>query len=150
MEWQKLLSGAPSEFDWYDAWLLAALLLASEGCSPVPLWRVIAAGDGLNKAILSRDEIELALGRLWHAGYTQVGPDGFAPTEAARALNVKESMIDVDSVARAIGAKPWSAALPMPRTPDETYVSRDAYEGAVKRYNQWFWQKYRSSASRDE
>ena len=136
------------EFDWYDAWVLAAVLFASKEYSPVLLWRVVAAGDALNKAIFTRDELELAFGRLVRADYIQVGIDGFAVTAKALELDVTNPAIE--SIARAIGAKLWSPSASTSTTPDETYVSRDAYAGAVKKYEKEFWQRYRSSASSKE
>ena len=57
------MTEAAPEFEWYDAWILAAVIYAKEGEGPVLLWRLIAIADALNKAIVSRDELEMALGR---------------------------------------------------------------------------------------
>ena len=130
------------DFEWYDAWILAAVVYASEGSESVPLWRIVAVADGLNKAIVSRGELELALGRLAQADYVRVVPDGFAPTELARAL--KAPGPPVEHMARAIGAKSWYPGVPMPRTPDEAYVSADAYRKAVKKYGKEFRKMYRA------
>ena len=130
------------DFEWYDAWILAAVVYASDESEAVPLWRVIAIADGLNKAIVTRHELELAFGRLTQAGYVRVVPDGFAATEPARAL--KAPGPPVEHVARAIGAKSWFPEVPMPQTPDETYVSADAYRKAVKKCGKEFRKMYRA------
>ncbi len=131
----------PPDFEWYDAWILAAVVYASDDAESVPLWRVVAVADGLNTAIVSRDELELAFGRLIQAGYVRVVPDGFAPTEPAVAFRAPGP--PVEHIARAIGAKSWFPGVPMPRTPDETYVSKDAYRKAVKKYGKEFRKMYR-------
>jgi hypothetical protein len=83
-----LMAHGTPDFEWYDAWILAAVVYASDGAEAVPLWRVVGVADGLNKAIVSRDELELALARLTQAGYVRVVPDGFAPTQKAITLKV--------------------------------------------------------------
>src|SRR5262245_56263572 len=132
----------PPDFEWYDAWILAAVVYASDGSESVPLWRVIATADGLNKAMVSRDELELALGRLAQAGYVRIVPDGFVATESARAL--KAPGPPVEHIAHAIGAKSWFPHVPMPRTPDQSIVSADAYRKAVKKYGKEFRKMYRA------
>ena len=136
-----------ADFEWYDAWILAAVVYASDGSAAVPLWRVVGVADGLNKAIVSRHELELALGRLTQAGYVRVVTDGFAATQAALAL--KAPGPPVEHIARAIGAKSWLPGVPMPHTPDETYVSTDTYRKAVKKYRKEFWRMYRAEREKD-
>jgi hypothetical protein len=132
------------EFEWYDAWILAALIHATDGQAPVPLWRLVGVADALNKAIVSRDELEFALGRLDRAGYVRVVSGGFQAT--ATALALKASGPPVENVARALDAKPWSSHAEMPRTPEQVYVSADAYTEAVKKYRKEFWKEYRGTA----
>src|SRR5262245_7500536 len=131
-------------FEWYDAWVLAALIYAKAGTASVPLWRLIGVADALNKAIVSRDELECALTRLDQAGFVRALSDGFDVTPRALALKAPGS--PVEGIARAIGAKPWSPQAEMPRTPEEVYVSVDAYTKAVKKYRKEFWREYRGSA----
>ncbi len=135
-----------SEFDWYDAWILAAVAYASDGGAPVPLWRLIAIADALNKAIVSRGELELALGRLVSAGYVRVVAEGFEPTPAALALKVPGP--PVENIAKAIGAREWSAQAEMPRTTSANYVTAEAYEKALKKYHKQFSKMYRDRAER--
>lgn len=129
------------EFEWYDAWILAAVIYARDGNSPVPLWRVIAIADALNKAIVSRGELEVALERLVRAGYVRVVAEGFEPTPAALALQAPGP--PKENVEKAIGARPWSPHAEMPRATSEVYVSAEAYEKALKKYKKEFWKEYR-------
>ena len=135
-----------SEFEWYDAWILAAVAYASDGGAPVPLWRLIEIADALNKAIVTRGELEIGLGRLVGAGYVRVVAEGFEPTQAALALKVPGP--PVENIAKAIGAREWSAKAEMPRTTSTTYVTADAYEKALKKYRKEFWKMYRDRPER--
>lgn len=137
-----------SEFEWYDAWILAAVVYASEGNAPVPLWRLIAIADALNKAIVSRGELELALGRLVGAGYVLVVAEGFEATPKSLALKVPGP--PVQNIAKAIGAREWSAQVEMPRATSATYVTAEAYEKAVKKYRKQFWKEYRNRAGKND
>lgn len=130
------------DFEWYDAWILASIIYASAEETPVPLWRVVGIADALNKAIVSRSELELGLGRLIAAGYVRVVDGGFEPTSAA--LELKAPGHPLDNVASGIGAKPWSRSAEEPRTTTEIYVSADAYRKAVRRYRKEFWKKRRT------
>src|SRR5262245_52729489 len=94
------------KFDWYDAWILAAVVWATEEDAPVPLWRLISTADALNKAIVTRSELECGIRRLVRAGFIGVVPDGFRATP--RALALKAPGPPVEIVSRAIGAQEWS------------------------------------------
>ena len=129
-------------FEWYDAWILAALVYASEGKEPVPLWRIIGTADALNKAIVSRSELELAIGRLVTAGYIRVAPEGFEAT--SKALALKAPGAPVESVAQAIGAAEWSPQAEMPQTTNASYVTAEAYMKAEKKYRKEFSKAHRT------
>ena len=60
----------PDQWDISDAWLLAAIAIApaSEAGEGASLRAVISAADGINHAIPSESEVELALRRLMGAG----------------------------------------------------------------------------------
>src|SRR5262245_49418226 len=137
-----------SEFEWYDAGILAAVVYASEGDAPVPLWQLIAIADALNKAIVSRGELELALGRLVAAGYVRVVVEGFEATP--KSLPLKVPGPPVENIAEAIGAREWSAQAEIPRTTSTTYVTAEAYEKAVKKYRRQFWKEYRNRAGKND
>ena len=130
-------------FEWYDAWILAALVYASDGKAPVPLWRLIGTADTLNKAMVTRSELELAIGRLVTAGYVGVVSEGFEAT--AKALALRAPGPPVENVAKAIGAAEWSAQAEMPQTTNASYVTAEAYAKAEKKYRKEFSRAYRSS-----
>jgi hypothetical protein len=123
-------------FAWYDAWILAAVVWATEEDAPVPLWRLIATADALNKAIVTRGELECGIGRLVRAGLLRVVPDGFKAMPEALALKAPGPPVAI--VAKAIRAEEWSPHAAMPKTQDATYVSVDAYNRALKKYHKAF------------
>ena len=137
------MTNIPTEFDWYDAWILAALIYAQEESAPVPLWRLIATADALGKLIVFREELEVALARLDRAGYVRVVPDGFEAT--AKALALKAPGAPVLIVERAIGSKPWSQHAQVPKTSEEIYVSAEAHAAALKKYRKEFRRMYRDA-----
>jgi hypothetical protein len=124
-------------FEWYDAWILAAVVYASDAKGPVPLWRLIWTADALNNAIVTRSELELAIGRLVSAGYVRVMSEGFEATSKALALRAPGP--PVQNIAKAIGAAEWSAQAEMPQTTDASYVTAEAYAKAEKKYRKEFW-----------
>ena len=129
-------------FEWYDAWILAAVVYAGDGEEPVPLWQLIWTADALNKAIVTRSELELAIERLVAAGYVRAVSEGFAPTSKAIALRAPGS--PVENVAKAIGAAEWSAQAELPQTTSATYVTAEAYVKAEKKYRKEFGKAYRA------
>lgn len=139
------MSGTEPPFEWYDAWILCALLAAIEGEAPVPLWRLIAVADGINKAIVSRGELEVGIGRLVAAGYVRASAEGFEATPKALAITTQPGGHWMDQIEEAIGAKEWAPGLGMPRTTAETYVTSDAYSRALKKYHKEFSRKHKES-----
>jgi hypothetical protein len=135
-------------FEWYDAWILAAVVYAGDGKGPVPLWRLIGTADALNKAIVSRGELELGIGRLVTAGYVRVVSDGFEPTSKALALRAPGP--PVENVAKAIGAAEWSAQAEMPVTINASYVTAEAYAKAEKKYRKEFCKEYRTRTKEND
>jgi hypothetical protein len=82
----KRVSSAKVEptFVWSDAWVLAAVAVGGglKGCG---LKEVIAAGELINRAILTAGEIRGALGKLVHKGYVdRVDDDLFLIAGEAR------------------------------------------------------------------
>lgn len=128
------------EFEWYDAWILTALLFARDEKEPVSLKDLIAVADGINKAMVTRSELEVGIGRLVAAGYVRVVSEGFELTPKALALPPLTGL-GMDIVSEAIGAKEWSPDLEMPSSTSEVYVTRDAYAKAEKQYRREFWKK---------
>jgi hypothetical protein len=135
------------KFDWYDAWILAAVVWATEEDDPVPLWRLIGTADALNKAIVSRSELECGIRRLVSAGLICAVPGGFKATPRALALKAPGPPMEI--VSEAIGAEEWSPQSEMPQTEDATYISVDAYNKALKKYQKDFWKLYHQRRRHD-
>lgn len=69
-----------------DAWVLAAVRVTGTQELPARLVDVIIAADAVNHLVLSRREIEHAVGRLVPAGLVEVTEAGFAITWYGRRL----------------------------------------------------------------
>jgi hypothetical protein len=63
------MSGNAVTYLWSDAWLLLAILYASREEGGASLDQVTAAGDYINHAIFTTDELEGGLGRLSAGGF---------------------------------------------------------------------------------
>jgi hypothetical protein len=135
------------KFDWYDAWILAAVVWATEEDAPVPLWRLIGTADALNKAIVSRSELECGIRRLVSAGLVCAVPNGFKATPRALALKAPGPPMEI--VSKAIGAEEWSPHSEMPQTGETKYISVDAYNKALKKYRKDFWTLYHQRRPND-
>jgi hypothetical protein len=135
------MNAAVTEFEWYDAWVLAAVVYSYDD-APAPLWQVIWTADALNKAIVSRGELEFALERLVRAEYVRVTSEGWEPTE--KALELKAPGPPVEHIASAIGAREWSPHADMPRTTSAIYVTPEAYNKALKKYRKEFGKRFRT------
>jgi hypothetical protein len=63
-------------FTWADSWVLAAIAVGGglKGCQ---LKDIIAAGDLINRAVISPSELRGALGKLIHKGYVRRGGRDF-------------------------------------------------------------------------
>lgn len=63
-------------FTWADSWVLAAVAVGGglKGCQ---LKDIIAAGDLINRAVISPSELRGALGKLIHKGYVRRGGRDF-------------------------------------------------------------------------
>ena len=68
------------EFISSDAWLLCAIFLASKK-QAASLTEIIAAGDTINHAIFTQDELEGGLGRLIQGGYVEATGGKFRTTD---------------------------------------------------------------------
>jgi hypothetical protein len=130
-------------FEWYDAWILCALLVAVDHENPVSLAGLIAFADGINKAMVTRGELEEGIGRLVDAGFVRVAGAGFELMPKALALKSLPEGLFVEDIGGAIGARQWELNSELPSTTAEVYVTRDAYRRAEKQYlRRDFWQKF--------
>lgn len=78
---------------WSDAWLLYAILGASAE-APAPLEDVVAAGDAMNHAIFTFDELNGGLTRLTAVGLVTVVDKLLAATDLAKEIGSRISSID--------------------------------------------------------
>src|SRR4051812_16763122 len=126
-----------------DVWvLLAAAAAAIRKTTPVPLAELIAAADMINHAILTREEVNGALGRLGRAGYigaTAAGTVSLTPsglTLFAFAWARGTWHAQGEALARTLGAMPWSAASDPAEAGEgePELVSSEAYEAAIATY----------------
>jgi hypothetical protein len=130
-------------FEWSDAWILCALLTAVDHENPVSLAGLIAFADGINKAMVTRSELEEGIGRLVDAGFVRVAGAGFELTPKALALNSLTVGPFVEDISGAIGAREWEPDSELPSTTAEVYVTREAFQRAEKQYRRRdFWQKF--------
>ena len=136
-----LESGFP--YQWSDAWVFLAVALAGNG-DWAALDAVIAAGDGIEHAIFSWEELDGGLSRLCRGGLVELGPKGYRL--AAPGLAVYQHVAAtrrqlgnlLAAVEHQIGAAPWQrdddprAAARNPALPE--LVSEVAYVRAVQTY----------------
>jgi hypothetical protein len=129
-----------SRFQWSDAWLMLAVGVVGE--SPAPLTRVLGAADGLQHAILTREELNGAIARLCRAGYLRHGADGLELTSDGWDLftragrNHRSWLKQQETLQRLLGAAPWSAGHdPLHAAAGEPEaVSEEAYKDALRDY----------------
>ena len=107
-------SERPVRYRWTDAWLLAAIALASKN-RPAPLWEIIAAGDALNHAIFTDEEIESGLARLTQGGWIIERDGTFLVTTRFKRRKLKIKGGDsVEQIEKLLDAEPWQKGEPMP------------------------------------
>jgi hypothetical protein len=112
-------------FQWSDAWLLHAVLLAA-GERDAALDEVIGAADMLNKAMLTFDELDGGIARLEAAGFVSIVAGRFRLSETGRALYRQLSPGSgrraSEAIRRALGAPepPGPPYKPGVRDPDWT------------------------------
>lgn len=126
-------------YNWSDAWLLLAIIYAGGG-GAANLERIIAAGDGINHAIFTRDELESGLARLTSGGYVEEEGGLFSATDKVMRVYGKTASrrravhTELRSAGKLIGAAPPDAE--QPHANDLTYAgfSAAAYTEAVNKY----------------
>lgn len=84
-------------YQWTDAWLLQAISLA--GCrQPAELKDINAAGDAINHAIFTDEEIKGGLARLSRGGWIKGQGGRFATTRKFKVLEAKLSRVHLTAV----------------------------------------------------
>lgn len=75
----------PIQFTSSDVWLLLAIALA-ESEPPVQLPDILFAGDAINKAVFSPQELRRGFSKLTQVGYVLDSTGGYSLSETARLL----------------------------------------------------------------
>jgi hypothetical protein len=130
-------------YEWFEIWILVALLMAAKGRGTgVSLARLIATADFINHAIITREELEVGLGRLIDTGYVSKSPRGFRATRRAVSMwsksAAKRSYVHTAwrAVEEAVGERPGPRSAP--KTARQKIVSKSDYAFALKEYRtQW-------------
>jgi hypothetical protein len=139
-----------------DVWLLLSIALA-ESASPVRLSDVLFAGDAINKAVFTPQELRRGLSKLTQAGYVNDAGGIYSLTENGRAL-VADAGIDHSGwqvVRRAIEKRlsVTSGAEDGPRFEDARFpypdVTDEAVADAVKQYHVKFARRLAEIKRRD-
>jgi hypothetical protein len=78
----------PVHFTWADAWVLAAVSIGG-GMKGAGLKEIIAAGDLINRAILTGPMLRTGLAKLMHKGYVVDEGGSFTVAGGARAAITK-------------------------------------------------------------
>ena len=122
-----------SQWSSSDAWVGGAIAWASAR-DKVELSRVIGAVDGLNKVLISRDELEQAIRRLCGAGLLTVEGETFRLTAAGEAL-----IGPVEDGKEFSGI--FTRLIQVPFAEVEWNLAHEVYEAAVAAYRER-WRQY--------
>jgi hypothetical protein len=114
-----LLAGAGDggPMQWSDAWLLHAIMVAQSGKAYASLEDIIGAGDFINHAIFSFDELTGGFRRLERAGFIEIDGARCKLTDAffvGWKAHAGQRSLEKQSEAlrKLIGAPPWRPARP--------------------------------------
>ena len=117
------------QHDWYDAWILHAVLFVAKPHEFAPLSRIIGAADMINHAIPTSGELDGALSRLIDGGWVVQSELTFSPSDAAETMYAdrrhRRTSIhkDLEFIEKSIGAGRWGEGHSTPVKPDEFVVS---------------------------
>jgi len=126
--------------NWSDAWLLLAIIYASN-CGEATLEKIIAAGDAIDVAIFTPDELESGFARLTDGGYVEEKSGIFCPTAKARAhsksaVTRRAMHKELKDVEEMLGAPSAVSEQPLPNNLKYPGFSAAVYDEAVERYRQ--------------
>ena len=103
------MPGNEREWVFADAWVLTAIAVSTRPCS---LTDIVAAGDGLNHALLLDAEVDGALGKLQGSGLVLVTAEMrfYLTTESAALVERRRGNLfsQIDSVLSRLGQVPVS------------------------------------------
>lgn len=134
---------------WSDAWLLTAAYFTEE--NPVSLRGLIGAGDAINHALFTDNEIDHGLTRLEAAGLARLDGDTIVLTDEAMRL-CEEAVKSTGYMFEA--TKRVEAALRKIDLSGKEYkpveVSKPAVVAAIEQYHKDFAREYADLRERDE
>ena len=108
------MKGDTPRYRWTDAWLLGAIAEASEH-EAAQLWQIIAAGDSLNHALFTNEEIESGLARLTKGGWITEHEGKFSTTDFFKRENIKiKGWESVKKIEKLLDAESRQANEPIP------------------------------------
>ena len=130
-----------AEFLWSDAWLLLAVGMVSKSEGAV-LRDIIGAADAIQHAIVTRDELNGAIGRLARTGILRFQDGRLWLTGKGRRLLTAAERVgrtyeaQERALTKALGAAPWNPDYdPADALGGEAeVVPADAFTRAVKEY----------------
>ena len=135
-------------WSWSDAWLLTAAYFTEE--NPVSLRGLIGAGDSINHAIFTDDEIDHGLTRLTAAGLARLEGETIVLTDEAIRLceeAVKSTPYMFESTKKVESALRTIDLTDKKLTPVE--VPKPAVVAAIKQYHKDFAREYADLRARD-
>ena len=136
-------------WSWADAWVLTAAYFTQE--NPVSLRALIGAGDAINHAIFTDDELDSGLTRLNAAGLAQLEGEAIVLTDAAMRL-CKDAVETTPYMLEAM--KAVEAALRKidltGKEMDPVVVPKPAVVAAIEQYHKDFAREYADLRKKDD
>ena len=133
-------------YNWSDAWLLLSIIYASES-GGATLEKIIAAGDYINHAIFSPDELESGFARLTSGGYIKEKRGIFSVAERVMQAYSKTTSPrravhkELKGIEALIGAASPTSEQPHSNNLKYAGFSIEAYTEVVNRYIEDFSKK---------
>ena len=129
-----------TRYRWTDAWLLGAIAEASKH-EPAQLWQIIAAGELLNRALFTDEEIESGLTRLAGGGWITEREGKFSTTDLFKRKNIKIKNWDsVKKIEKLLDAEPRHENEPIPHPSNNLQypgMTRERLYQANKEYEKY-------------
>ena len=127
--------GSPSSLQWSDSWILVALLTAKIG-QFVSLSELITRADFVNRARITRGELEAGFARLVPLGHVMIGSGGYAASRELQEFWANNTYpggrMDKfwDELAKHVGAS--LDHVRHPEVDTENFVSKADYAAATR------------------
>ena len=141
-----MLQAKDIAFEWYDAWILYAVLLSARPDEYAPLDAIIGSADYINHAIPTSGELDGALSRLIENGWVEQSNLSFAPSGKAESMFAKRRTgrtsvpTDLEFVRKQMGAGRFNSQCSIPKDPEVFLVKglndaviESAYDAYKKR-----------------